>query len=329
MPGDAPILTIRNLTKQYGRLTAIDDVTQDIRQGEIYSLLGPNGAGKTTLISCVCGLIQDFSGNITVAGFDVRRDYRITRQVIGVVPQELNFDGFSTARQTLIYQGGMFGLRDAGTRADELLEVFGLTDKAETNTRTLSGGMKRRLMICKALMPRPALVFLDEPTAGVDVELRDELWQYVRTLRETEGMTIVLTTHYLNEAEELADRIGILNRGRLILEEERDALISRFGTRWLKLRFDRPVPDALLRRLETFAPHRLDDDALYLTYPDPTHEGDDGPPAMEFIMSAVADAPAALVSVDGGRSSLESIFRDILKKDQSADAGGPAREAVS
>jgi len=315
MSHSSPLLSVRNLTKKYGSLTAVDHVNLEITPGEIFAMLGPNGAGKTTLISCVCGLIQHFSGNIQVAGYDVIKHYRLTRQVVGVVPQELNFDAFSNVRQALIYQGGMFGHRRAARRADELLSVFGLTEKAGANTRWLSGGMKRRLMICKALMHRPALLFLDEPTAGVDVELREELWNYVRELRK-EGMTIVLTTHYLEEAEQLADRIGIINQGRLILVEERERLLTKFGSRWLQLKCKEPIPDSLIGKLEEFSPERCDETALELHYreTDSIEKNSSNPP-VERILAAVHAENLTLLSLEGNHSSLEKIFRDILEHD--------------
>ncbi len=313
-----PLLDIQCLIKCYGTLTAVDNLSLQVPSGEIFALLGPNGAGKTTLISCVCGLIQKFSGSIHVAGLDVLEHYRLTRQIVGVVPQELNFDGFCNARQTLLYQGGMFGRRDFRKRAEELLEAFGLTEKAGANTRQLSGGMKRRLMICKALMHRPALLFLDEPTAGVDVELRDELWNYVRRLRD-EGMTIVLTTHYLEEAENLADRIGILNKGRLILVENRDTLLDRYGSRWLQVQCREEIPDALPSQLATFSPQRIDPTSLRLTYLD---SGQD-PTPIEVILKAIHAHGLNVVSMEGGGSSLESIFREILRDDNQESSKQP------
>lgn len=317
MSDSSPLLSIRELTKQYGSLTAVDNLSLDIPPGEIFALLGPNGAGKTTMISCVSGLIQHFVGQIRVAGFDVIKDFRIARQIVGVVPQELNFDAFCHARQALIYQGGMFGRKRARRRADELLAAFGLSEKAEANTRWLSGGMKRRLMICKALMHQPALLFLDEPTAGVDVELRDELWSYVRRLRD-EGVTIILTTHYLEEAEQLADRIGIINQGRLILVEERENLMRHFGTRWVRLHFDRPVPEALLQQISHLSPRCRDPQTLEFHHEEDSASSE-GTPPVETVLSAVRRHQIQVLSLDAGRSSLETIFRSILKGDQNVN----------
>ena len=209
------LVEISSVTKQYGDLKAVDDVDLEIRPGEIFALLGPNGAGKTTLIGCITGLISAFSGSIDVAGFDVVDDYRLTRRLIGLVPQELNYDAFFNVRQVLEFQAGYFGERPSKDEIDELLEQFDLLEKEDANTRWLSGGMKRRLMICKALVHDPVLLFLDEPTAGVDVGLRDELWKYVRRLRD-QGMTIVLTTHYLEEAEMLCRNVAVINHGEIV-----------------------------------------------------------------------------------------------------------------
>jgi ABC-2 type transport system ATP-binding protein len=233
-------LTIEGLVKTYGSARALDDVSLNIHQGEIFALLGPNGAGKTTLIGAACGLIKKSSGRITVFGVDVDADPISPRYHIGLVPQEINFDPFFTARESLEIQAGYFGCKRDPARINELLEALSLSSKADAPTRALSGGMKRRLLIAKALVHRPRLVFLDEPTAGVDVELRRDLWNYVRKLR-TEGTTVVLTTHYLEEAEELADRIGIINQGRLLLVEKKVELMQRLGERRLHVTFSAPV----------------------------------------------------------------------------------------
>lgn len=315
MTETTPLLSIKNLSKSYGSLQALSDLSLEIPPGEIFALLGPNGAGKTTLIGCICGLIQKYQGEIQVAGYDVRRDYSLTRQVVGVVPQELNFDAFCNARQTLIYQGGLFGRRRARERADDLLRIFALTDKASDNTRWLSGGMKRRLMICKALMHEPALLFLDEPTAGVDVELREELWDYVRQLRR-EGVTVFLTTHYLEEAEELADRIGIINQGRLILTEERDRLFSNFGSRWLQLQCDKPIPRSLYELLNRYDAEPCGQDSFKIRYNEAEHENRDGGQSIaEWVIGKVHAEGLQVLSIEGGRSTLETIFRNILWDD--------------
>jgi ABC-2 type transport system ATP-binding protein len=229
----APVVCIRGLVKRYGQLTALAGVDLDIVPGEIFGLLGPNGAGKTTLISVVAGLARATEGTATVLGRDVVKDYRFTRRVVGLVPQEINFDPFFSVEEALRFQAGYFGLELPAARLEELLTALDLRAKRAVNARALSGGMKRRLLIAKALVHEPKVLFLDEPTAGVDVELRRALWAYVRTLRDR-GTTVVLTTHYLEEAEALADRIGIIDHGRLLLVEEKAALLQRHGGRSLE-----------------------------------------------------------------------------------------------
>jgi ABC-2 type transport system ATP-binding protein len=227
------VVSLRGLVKRYGALTALAGVDLDIQQGEIFGLLGPNGAGKTTLISIVAGLARATAGTATVMGRDVVRDYRTTRRVVGLVPQEINFDPFFSVEEALHFQAGYFGLRLSEARVVELLTALDLLPKRKVNARALSGGMRRRLLIAKALVHDPKVLFLDEPTAGVDVELRRALWAYVRTLR-ARGTTVVLTTHYLEEAETLADRIGVIDHGRLLLVEEKAALLARHGGRSLE-----------------------------------------------------------------------------------------------
>jgi ABC-2 type transport system ATP-binding protein len=234
------VLEVENLVKQYPKLRALDGVSLRIEAGEIFALLGPNGAGKTTLIGAICGLVRKTSGRISLFGQDLEQHPVAPRAQVGLVPQEINFDPFFTVRESLAIQQGYFGQRRDDARISELLEALSLTAKADTPTRALSGGMKRRLLIAKALVHRPRLVFLDEPTAGVDVELRRDLWTYVRKLR-AEGTTVVLTTHYLEEAEELADRVGIIDGGRLLVVEEKRAILSRLGERRLEVRFTQAV----------------------------------------------------------------------------------------
>jgi ABC-2 type transport system ATP-binding protein len=243
-----PVVTLRGVSKRFGALAALEGVDLEIRRGEIFALLGPNGAGKTTLISIVAGLLRATTGEVRVMGRDVVRDYRFTRRAVGLVPQEINFDPFFTVEEALRIQAGYFGVRLAEERLAEILDALDLAAKRSTNSRALSGGMKRRLLIGKALVHAPRVLFLDEPTAGVDVELRRALWRYVRRLRDG-GTTVVLTTHYLEEAEELADRVGVIDRGRLLVVEEKDALLARHGARTLRLSLARPVdppPPALL-----------------------------------------------------------------------------------
>lgn len=308
-----PILDIQGVSKQFGRLTALDHIDLKVYPGEIFALLGPNGAGKTTLIGCVAGLIQRFSGSIRVGGHDAVRDYPVVRQLIGMVPQELNFDGFFKTRQVLEYQGGFFGQRDYRQRAGELLRAFALSEKAEDNSRWLSGGMKRRLMICKALMHDPCLLFLDEPTAGVDVSLREELWRYVRGLRE-KGTTIVLTTHYLEEAEQLADRIGVIQHGRLILLERRDDLLDHYGERWMTVCFDQEVQAEWFQDLGCRRVLAEDARSLRFTFQDTTRRAATGEAVVPRLLGAFRDRGLAPLRIEGGRSRLEEIFQSVIRQ---------------
>ena len=219
-------LSCRGVVKRFGDFTAVDGVDLSVKRGEIFALLGPNGAGKTTLISCIAGLARATSGSIEVFGHDVIRDYRHTRKLVGLVPQEINYDPFFTPVESCMIQGGLMGVKADRSRAVELLERFALGDHLDAYTRNLSGGMKRRLLVAKALMHSPKLLFLDEPTAGVDVSLRKDLWREVRALRDR-GVTIVLTTHYLEEAEELADRIGVIHKGKILVVEDRETMLAR------------------------------------------------------------------------------------------------------
>jgi len=231
---------LRGATKRYGAFTALDHVDLDIHRGEVFALLGPNGAGKTTLISLVAGTALASEGSVEVLGRDVVRDYSFTRRAVGLVPQEINFDPFFTVEETLRFQAGYFGVRLSDARIDEILGNLGLRDKRTANTRSLSGGMKRRLLIAKALVHDPPVLFLDEPTAGVDVELRRDLWAYVKRLASA-GTTVVLTTHYLEEAEELADRIGVIKNGQLLVVEDKRELIARHSKRIVRLELEKPV----------------------------------------------------------------------------------------
>lgn len=246
MTSESP-LVCEGVRKQFGDFTALQGVDLRVEPGEIFALLGPNGAGKTTLISCVTGLARPSSGHIRVFGHDVVRDYRTTRKLVGLVPQEIGFDPFFTPHESLMIQMGLMGVPPDAARADALLETFALGDKRDAYTRSLSGGMKRRLLVAKALVHAPKLLFLDEPTAGVDVELRQELWHEVAKLRD-QGTTIILTTHYLEEAEMLADRIGVIDKGQIRLVERTDTLMSRFSQNRAVLRLEQPItalPDGL------------------------------------------------------------------------------------
>ena len=243
-----PAIEVRDIVKRYGALTALDGVSLAIEQGEFFALLGPNGAGKTTLISIVAGLARADSGSARVLGADVRADYRRARRLLGVVPQELVFDPFFTVRETLRIQAGYYGLRDADDWIDEILHHLDLDAKADTNMRALSGGMKRRVLVAQALVHKPPVIVLDEPTAGVDVELRQGLWQFVQRLNR-DGHTVVLTTHYLEEAQALCKRIAMLKAGRIVALDSTENLLATFSGLHLKLRLERgELPAALAAR---------------------------------------------------------------------------------
>ncbi|KJH65783.1 ABC transporter ATP-binding protein [Chromobacterium violaceum] len=245
-------IEIEAVSKRYGQLQALDKVSFAVEPGEFFALLGPNGAGKTTLISALAGLARPDSGSIRVMGRDVVRDFREARRALGVVPQELVFDPFLSVRETLRFQSGYFGLSRNEAWIDELLFKLGLADKADSNMRALSGGMKRRVMVAQALVHRPPVVVLDEPTAGVDVELRQSLWTFVQELNRA-GTTIVLTTHYLEEAEALCGRIAMLKKGKLLALENKDKLLAHSARREVAVKLSGPLPDSL-------APRKLRDD---------------------------------------------------------------------
>ena len=235
------IVSVQDLRKAYpGGLEALKGVSLDIEEGEILALLGPNGAGKTTLISTICGITVPTSGRITVGGHDVVRDFRAARRLIGLVPQEIALEPFSAVRDTVAFSRGIFGLPSKDAVVERVLKQLSLWDKRDARTRTLSGGMKRRVLIAKALAHEPRVLFLDEPTAGVDVELRRDMWEIVRALK-AEGVTIILTTHYIEEAEAIADRIGVINGGQILLVEDKARLMSRLGRKELRLELREPI----------------------------------------------------------------------------------------
>ncbi|MEE9335572.1 MAG: ABC transporter ATP-binding protein [Granulosicoccaceae bacterium] len=235
------IIEIKGLGKTYsGGQVALNDINLDIKEGEILALLGPNGAGKTTLISAVCGLINPTSGSVKVAGFDIRKDYRRTRELIGLVPQELTLGAFELVVNTVNLSRGLFGKKPDEQYIDSILEKLTLSDKKNAMVQQLSGGMKRRVLIAKALSHQPRILFLDEPTAGVDVELRKDMWALVEELRR-DGVTIILTTHYIEEAEEIADRVGVINNGQLLLLEDKNTLMQKMGNKQLLIELKDPV----------------------------------------------------------------------------------------
>ena len=300
------ILTVDRLTKNYdGGHTALDAVSLQIRKGEILALLGPNGAGKTTLISVICALVTPTSGTATVGGHDILTDYRAARRLSGLVPQEISLEPFEKVSNTVRLSRGLFGKpRDDG-RIEPILRDLSLWDKRDQPVRALSGGMKRRVLIAKALAHDPQLLFLDEPTAGVDVELRKDMWAVVRRLQQA-GVTIVLTTHYLEEAEAMADRVAVINKGRILLVEDKDTLMSRMGRKELRITLDR-APGALPASL---AGYDLALDGARLTYAYDAHET----PPLAALLADLQAAGLALVDVQTRQSSLEDIFVTLVQE---------------
>jgi len=303
-----PIVSITNLSKTYaGGHHALKDVTLDIARGEILALLGPNGAGKTTLISIICGIVNASSGSVTVAGHDIVSDYRTTRSMIGLVPQELTLGAFDTVWNTLSFSRGLFGKKSNPAYLEQLLRDLSLWEKKDSELMALSGGMKRRVLIGKALSHEPSILFLDEPTAGVDVELRKDMWMLVQRLRES-GVTIILTTHYIEEAEAIADRVGVINNGELLLVDDKLALMHKLGKRQLIVDLEEAVnnvPDAL-------APWALDLSAAgsRLTYTYDPHNTRTG---ISDLLQAIREAGLELKDLKTTQSSLEDIFINLVK----------------
>lgn len=305
-----PIIDISDLCKTYDSgFSALHHVDLAIDEGEILALLGPNGAGKTTLISTICGITRPTSGRLLVGGHDVQTAYRAARKLVGLVPQEIVLEPFTKVRDTVAFSRGMFGLPDSGDAVEKILRRLSLWDKRDAMARELSGGMRRRVMIAKALAHGPRILFLDEPTAGVDVELRRDMWEIVRDLK-ADGVTIILTTHYIEEAEAIADRIGVINAGRILLIEEKAQLMKRLGKKHLRLELHDPLdalPEALSgRRLELAEGGHV----LLHSY-DATEGVDIGP-----ILADLAGAGLSLRDVQTRESSLEDIFVDLLKDTQ-------------
>src|SRR3954467_12473996 len=260
----APIITVADLSKTYaGGFKALENIQLDIQRGEIFALLGPNGAGKTTLINIICGIANPSRGSVAVGGHDIIKSYRAARSLIGLVPQELHTDAFESVWATVTFSRGLFGKPKSPGHVEKVLKDLSLWDKKDDKIITLSGGMKRRVMIAKALSHEPQILFLDEPTAGVDVELRKGMWEVVRTLQAS-GVTIILTTHYIGEAEEMADRIGVINKGEIILVEHKAGLMAKLGRKRLSLQLQQRIESVP----ETLAPYRLalSDDGWRLAY---------------------------------------------------------------
>jgi len=298
-------VSIRALSKRYaGGHEALKRVDLEIRRGEIFALLGPNGAGKTTLISIVCGIVTPTEGSVTVDGLDIVRDWRATRSRIGLVPQELSTDAFETVWNTVRFSRGLFGKSPNPAHLERVLRELSLWDKRDAKLMTLSGGMKRRLLIAKALAHEPSILFLDEPTAGVDVELRREMWAMVRRLRAS-GVTIILTTHYIDEAEEMADRVGVIHKGELIVVEDKVTLLKRLGKRVLTIELAEPLPTLP----QALAPWRLDlkEGGRRIVY----HIGSEGC-RIGPLLAQMAASGIAVQDIESSETSLEEIFVDLV-----------------
>jgi ABC-2 type transport system ATP-binding protein len=305
-----PILDIRNLSKTYkGGVTALAGVDLQIRKGEIFALLGPNGAGKTTLIGAVCGLLRPSGGTIEAFGLDVERHWREVRRRIGLVPQELSFDMFARVDHSVNFSRGMFGFAPNPARIEEVLRSLSLWEKRESKIRELSGGMKRRVMIAKALSHDPELLFLDEPTAGVDVELRRDMWKQIGALRD-KGTTVILTTHYIEEAQEMADRVGVINKGKLLLVDDKAAIMAKLGRTQARITLVQPltgIPEAL-----SAFPLTLEDDGRTLVYRGGDGTGKGKREAAEVI-KALVTADIAFEEIETKESTLEDIFVDLVE----------------
>jgi ABC-2 type transport system ATP-binding protein len=302
------IVSVSNLSKTYeGGFEALRQVSLDIRKGEILALLGPNGAGKTTLISIICGIVNATGGSVTVDGYDNVRDYRITRDRIGLVPQELTLGAFETVWDTLCFSRGLFGKKHDAAYLEKVLKDLALWDKKDQIIMALSGGMKRRVLIAKALVHEPAVLFLDEPTAGVDVELRKDMWKLVGHLRES-GVTIILTTHYIEEAEAIADRVGVINRGELLLVDEKVALMHKLGKRQLVIELDSAITS--LPAWATAFDLELSDDGRALTYTYDPLKTDTG---INDLLQVIQREGIVIKDVHSIKTSLEEIFVKLVK----------------
>jgi ABC-2 type transport system ATP-binding protein len=304
-----PIISIKDLTKTYaGGFEALKKTDLEIRRGEIFALLGPNGAGKTTLINIVCGIVNLTSGAVTVAGHDIRKDARAARDLVGLVPQELSTDAFETVWATTVFSRGLFGKPKNADYCEKVLRSLSLWDRRDSKIMTLSGGMKRRVMIAKALAHEPQILFLDEPTAGVDVELRQDMWNVVRGLKAS-GVTIILTTHYIEEAEEMADRIGVINHGEIILVEEKAELMRKLGKKQMTVYLHAQLAQ-LPAELAQF-PLELHADGHELIYTYDTRSDRTG---ITTLLAALADAGIRFKDLSTTQSSLEEIFVSLVKR---------------
>ena len=305
------IISVSGLTKTYASgHQALKTVDLDIRKGEIFALLGPNGAGKTTLISIICGIVNPSTGTVTADGHDVVKDYRAARTKIGLVPQELHTDAFETVWATTNFSRGLFGKAPNPAYVEKILRDLSLWDKKDSKIMALSGGMKRRVMIAKALSHEPTILFLDEPTAGVDVELRRDMWEMVRGLRES-GVTIILTTHYIEEAEEMADRIGVISKGEIILVEDKDVLMRKLGKKQLTLQLQSPL-EAIPARLSDY-PLELAADGHELVY---TFDAQAEETGIAGLLRRLSEEGVDFKDLHTSQSSLEDIFVSLVRAPQ-------------
>ena len=303
------MLSITGLSKVYNDgLVALDDISLNVSEGEILALLGPNGAGKTTLISAVCGLVVATKGKITVGGFDTRSNYRLARSLIGLVPQEISLEPFEKVINTVRFSRGLFGKNTNDNCVERVLRQLSLWDKKDSKIMQLSGGMKRRVLIAKALAHEPKVLFLDEPSAGVDVELRREMWKLVADLK-SQGVTIILTTHYIEEAEAIADRVGVISKGKLILLEEKKALMSRMGQKKLQISLQSPI-DIIPSKLQNLK-LSLSDDGLSLNYLYDTKGSSTG---ITKLLNKISSAGLQMSDLKTSQSSLEEIFVSLIEE---------------
>ena len=305
------ILKINNITKIYkNQFKALDELNLNINEGEIFALLGPNGAGKSTLINTVCGILNFDKGDIKVNEFDIIKDYRKARSLIGIVPQELNLEAFETVWDNVNYSRGLYGKSPNHKYIEKLLKELSLWDKKDSKLRELSGGMKRRVLIAKALSHEPKVLFLDEPTASVDVELRKDMWKVIQKLKE-KNVTIILTTHYIEEAEEIADRVGIINNGKIILVDEKENLIKKLGQKILKIELSEPIK-LIPKELNNFK-LQLNSDKNILIYTYDTKGKNTG---ITSLLSDIKSLGLQLKDISTEQSSLESIFLNLVKESE-------------
>ena len=303
------MLSITGLSKVYNDgLVALDDISLNVSEGEILALLGPNGAGKTTLISAVCGLVVPTKGKITVGGFDTRSNYRLARSLIGLVPQEISLEPFEKVINTVRFSRGLFGKNTNDNCVERVLRQLSLWDKKDSKIMQLSGGMKRRVLIAKALAHEPKVLFLDEPSAGVDVELRREMWKLVADLK-SQGVTIILTTHYIEEAEAIADRVGVISKGKLILLEKKKELMSRMGQKKLQISLQSPL-DIIPGKLQNLK-LSLSDDGLSLNYLYDTKGSSTG---ITKLLNKISSAGLQMSDLKTSQSSLEEIFVSLIEE---------------